>query len=172
MTEIVPDSSDYNAEANLEQLSEKVKKQLFRWRQLMVFLHKFFIWEQQYYPIVLNAIVGVVFCSIWICDSSSTQEKVYNDICTELALGWVTLLSAWNSWQKIKDSKPKVYFIGFLTTLLVFAWIGNLINNLFLAYLMTTFIVLFPGLKHHGILQKYVGECIRMAQNSISKKKK
>jgi len=34
------------------------------------------------------------------------------------------------------------------------AWLGSLMDNLLLTYLMVVFIALVPGLRKHGILQK------------------
>ncbi|RWS15740.1 ADP-ribosylation factor-like protein 6-interacting protein 1 [Dinothrombium tinctorium] len=205
MAENVPDSSEHYAETNLEELAERVKRNLVAWKQPLVLLHKLFIWEQQFYPVLLSAFVSLVFSIIWLCDASilttfsvlgivlflcdyfvplvcnnflnasnwdAKHEKVYSDICTELALGWVTLVSTWHSWQKLKDAKPKAYFLSLLTVLMVLAWIGNLINNLFLTYLLALFVALLPGLKHHGILQKYVGQCVKFIQKSLGVKDK
>lgn len=35
------------------------------------------------------------------------------------------------------------------------AWIGCTFNNLFLAYLGVTFILLYPGMEHHGMITKW-----------------
>ena len=98
------------------------------------------------------------------------EEKIYEEVCSEVALGWFTINSFWSQWQDLKETKPKMYSIMLLGTLIILAWIGNLINNLLLAYLITLFAILFPGLKHHGIIQAYVAKAASFVKNQITSK--
>lgn len=65
-----------------------------------------------------------------------------------------------------------MYSIMLLVTLVVLAWIGNLINNLLLTYFIALFAVMFPGLKHHGIIQEYASKAASFVANLIGSKLK
>jgi len=103
---------------------------------------------------------------------NSTKESKLEKICTELSKSWETIVISYNEWQRVKVSNPKIYYATLLSALLAMSWIGNLINNLFLTYLFVLSIVMFPGLKHQGIIDKYVAlfaQNISKAQNKLKK---
>lgn len=95
--------------------------------------------------------------------SSSGQAKAgdkdnqrFDKICLDLAKVYAFFRNSCNTCCSLKSSKPKVYYPGLLLSLLVLAYIGNKINNLFLTYLVTLLIALYPGLERKGIPQKAV----------------
>jgi len=87
---------------------------------------------------------------------SSEKESKFERVCTELSKSWQTIVISYNNWQKMKASNPKMYYAILLSTLVVLSWIGNVVHNLLLTYLFVLLIVLFPGLKHHGIVDQYI----------------
>lgn len=98
-----------------------------------------------------------------LCGSSSTQAKLnekdnqrFDKICMDLAKVYAFVRNTMSSCCSLKTSKPKVYYPTLLVALLVLAYVGNKINNLFLTYLVTLFVVLYPGLEKKGVPQKAV----------------
>ena len=103
-----------------------------------------------------------LLCSNFI-DSSKwgdNEEKIYESVCEDIATDIFLVMTVWNQWREMKETKPKLYSFILLTSLLMLAYIGNTINNLFLLYLLTMSLVLLPGLKHHGILQQIISQSI------------
>jgi hypothetical protein len=102
------------------------------------------------------------------------EEKVFETVCEEIATATFLVITLWNQWRDLKETKPKLYSFILLTSLLMLAYIGNTINNLLLLYVLTMFIVLLPGLKHHGILQQMINQsidAIKGIKSKISKPK-
>ncbi|GFS69935.1 ADP-ribosylation factor-like protein 6-interacting protein 1, partial [Nephila pilipes] len=64
------------------------------------------------------------------------------------------------------------YFVGVLGALLFTAWIGNLINNLFLIYLSVLFVAFLPGLKSHPMIQEYISKAMSMIGGIAGQSKK
>ena len=100
----------------------------------------------------------------------ATQEATYEKVCDELALFWFTVNSFWTQWTEIKETKPKLYSFILLTTLLMLAYIGNMINNLLLSYLICLFACMYPGLKSQGLLNKYLSEALTFIKTTIGEK--
>lgn len=98
-----------------------------------------------------------------LCGSSGTQAKLnekdnqrFDKICLDLAKVYAFVRNSMGTCCSLKTSKPKLYYPGLLGTLLVLAYVGNKINNLFLTYLVTLLVVLYPGLEKKGLPQKAV----------------
>lgn len=98
-----------------------------------------------------------------LCGSSGSQAKLnekdnqrFDKVCLDLAKVYAFVRNTMGSCCSLKTSKPKLYYPGLLGTLLVFAYVGNKINNLFLTYLVTLLVVLYPGLDKKGVPQKAV----------------
>ena len=112
-----------------------------------------------------------IVCSNFVDPSLWTEreDKVYDTVCEELATLTFLLMSMYNQWRQMKETKPKQYSFVLLTSLLMLAYIGNTINNLLLLYLVTMSIVLLPGLKHHGILQQIIKQAIQGVKGVTAK---
>jgi len=98
-----------------------------------------------------------------LCGSSSSTAKLgdkdnqrFDKICTDLAKVYAFFCESCNQCCSLKTSKPKLYYPSMLGALLVMAYIGNKINNLFLTYLVVLFVVLYPGLESKGYTQKAI----------------
>lgn len=52
-----------------------------------------------------------------------------------------------------KQEKSTLFILASSTVCILLAWIGSTINNLFLAYLTSLVILLYPGLSHQGHLK-------------------
>lgn len=98
-----------------------------------------------------------------LCGSSSAAAKLsdrdnqrFDKICTDLAKIYAFFRESCNLCCSLKTSKPKLYYPSILGTLLVLAYVGNKINNLFLTYLVVLSFALYPGLERKGYTQKAV----------------
>jgi len=125
---------------------------------------------------VLDYVVPILSASFF--DSSKwtgARERKYEEICYELVTVYIRMKTIWDSTRQIKETKPYIYFIGILGTLTATAWIGNLINNLFLTYLIALFASLLPGIKSHNLVQQNVSTVMALIKGITSgqtKKKK
>ncbi|XP_076366709.1 ADP-ribosylation factor-like protein 6-interacting protein 1 [Tachypleus tridentatus] len=59
-----------------------------------------------------------------------------------------------------------------LISLLALAWIGNVVNNMLLTFLLVLGPVTLPGLKHQGILQNYSRQIAQQLKNIVGQKLK
>ncbi|KAK7938532.1 hypothetical protein WMY93_001858 [Mugilogobius chulae] len=103
---------------------------------------------------------------------TTEQQQRFHEICGNLVktqrrvVGWGKRLCA------LKEEKPKVYFASVITSLLVVAWIGQQVHNLFLTYLIVSLLLLLPGLNQHGVISKYLGMAKREINKLLKQKEK
>ncbi|OXB81813.1 UNVERIFIED_CONTAM: hypothetical protein H355_015010, partial [Colinus virginianus] len=113
---------------------------------------------------------------------TTEQQQRFHEICNNLVKSRRRIVGWWKRFFTLKEEKPKMVlsstvlkdlfallhlnsFMTMLCSLAVVAWIGQQVHNLFLTYLIVSFLLLFPGLNQHGIITKYVG----MAKREINK---
>ncbi|GAB1604927.1 ADP-ribosylation factor-like protein 6-interacting protein 1 isoform X1 [Argonauta hians] len=84
------------------------------------------------------------------------QEQQFEQICERIMLVRDHVNHVKNTMVGLKVEKPKVYFAVTMGVMSFFAWFGSLVNNLVLTFLIVSFVVLYPGLRRHQILEKYV----------------
>ena len=89
---------------------------------------------------------------------NSTKERKFDTVCEEVVSTMDNVHAAWNACREARSRKPFIHFIATVMSLLVLAWIGNRINNFFLAYLLTLGVAMLPGLMRRGILQKHLSQ--------------
>lgn len=112
---------------------------------------------------VLDYVVPILSASFF--DSSKwtgARERKYEEICYELVTLFIRVKTIWESARQIKETKPYIYIVTAVGSLIVTAWIGNLINNLFLTYLIVLFGCLLPGIKSHAIVQQNISKAMAM----------
>jgi len=104
---------------------------------------------------VLPFVIGYFFGS---GEFTSEQEKQYENICQRLlnAKGHVAHIQ--NYLIGLKNNNPKAYLLVMMGVFAVLAWIGSLIDNLLLTYLLVVFLTLLPGLRKHHIFQKAMAQ--------------
>ncbi|XP_055938121.1 ADP-ribosylation factor-like protein 6-interacting protein 1 [Argiope bruennichi] len=122
---------------------------------------------------ILDYVVPMLSASVF--DSSKwtgTQEKKYEDICHGFVDTYMKIKHMWESVRQIKETKPYLYFIGVLGALLFTAWIGNLINNLFLTYLIVLFLALLPGIKSHNVIRENISVVMGVIKGVTGQSKK
>lgn len=106
---------------------------------------------------LVDYLVPTLTASICHPDSwTGIKERKLEEICRSLVSAQMQLLFYWALFYDMRQTRPRVYYTSVVSTLICLAWLGNLINNLLLTYLLFTTSLLIPGLKHHGMLQKYV----------------
>jgi len=96
-----------------------------------------------------------------ICSPESwngTKEKQFEKVCDEIVSTMDNVHAAVNACRDARSKKPFIHFIVTVMTLISLAWIGNRINNFFLAYLLTLGVAMLPGLHRRGILQKHFSQ--------------
>jgi hypothetical protein len=71
----------------------------------------------------------------------------------------------------LKQEKPKAYLLIMMGVFASLAWIGSLIDNLLLTYLLVVFAVLVPGLRKHGILQMITKKTMDLLTQLLNKTK-
>uniref|UniRef100_A0A1B6I0Y5 RETREG1-3/ARL6IP-like N-terminal reticulon-homology domain-containing protein n=1 Tax=Homalodisca liturata TaxID=320908 RepID=A0A1B6I0Y5_9HEMI len=86
---------------------------------------------------------------------TGAKEKQFEEICRTLALCYSAASHQLQAFKELKVTSPKLYYSVTITSLAVLAYIGNKVDNLFLSYILVTFLLLLPGLNHHGILHQY-----------------
>ncbi|KAK2180510.1 hypothetical protein NP493_440g04038 [Ridgeia piscesae] len=91
------------------------------------------------------------------------EERQFENICNRLLNAYNHILNLRVTLTNMKKEKPKVYAMVLMAGFAVLAWFGSLIDNLLLTYIMVVFAVLVPGLRKHGILQKFT----KMAKDVI-----
>ncbi|KAM8934551.1 ADP-ribosylation factor-like protein 6-interacting protein 1 [Pelodytes ibericus] len=96
---------------------------------------------------------------------TTEQQQRYHEICSNLVKTRRRIVGWWKRLFVLKEEKPKMYFMSMITVLALVAWIGQQVHNLFLTYLIVSFLLLLPGLNKHGIITKYVG----MGKREINK---
>jgi len=88
--------------------------------------------------------------------ASDKDNQRLEKICTDLAKVYAFMRSACDSCSSLKARKPKLYYPALLAALLLSAYVGNKLNNLFLTYLLALLIALYPGLDRRGYTQKAI----------------
>jgi len=102
-------------------------------------------------PKIVNQICGP---ESW----NGTKEKQFEKVCDEIVSTMDNVHAAINACRDARSKKPFIHFIVTVMTLISLAWIGNRINNFFLAYLLTLGVAMLPGLHRRGILQKHCSQ--------------
>ncbi|MEE6508551.1 hypothetical protein FKM82_021821 [Ascaphus truei] len=103
---------------------------------------------------------------------TTEQQQRFHEICSNLVKTRRRIIGWWKRLFTLKEEKPKMYFMTMVGFLAVVAWIGQQVHNLFLTYLIVSFLLLLPGLNKHGILTKYVGMGKREINKLLKQKEK
>lgn len=88
--------------------------------------------------------------------TNDKDNQRLDKICLDLAKTYAFVRSLCDQCTALKTKSPKLYYPALLGALFVSAYLGNKFNNLFLTYLATLLVVLYPGLDKKGIPQRAV----------------
>jgi len=102
-------------------------------------------------PKIINQVFG---SDSW----NGAKDKKYDQVCGEIVSAIEGVESAFAFCREARSKKPIVHFVATCGSLVVLAWLGNRINNFFLAYVLTMGLVMLPGLIRRGILEKHFAQ--------------
>ena len=110
---------------------------------------------------------------------TSFKDKQYEQVCEDILSAKDKIEAAWTLCREARSKKPvsgtigmplciitisKInfilllqvfHFIATVVSLFCLAWLGNTINNFFLAYLLNVAVLMVPGLNKKGILTQF-----------------
>uniref|UniRef100_A0A673GJ06 ADP-ribosylation factor-like 6 interacting protein 1 n=1 Tax=Sinocyclocheilus rhinocerous TaxID=307959 RepID=A0A673GJ06_9TELE len=181
-----------NKSANLlAQETSQLEEQLQGWGEVILAGDQVLRWEKPWYPAVLVGATTILFMLIYFLDPSvltglscsvmilcladylvptlaprvfgsnkwtTEQQQRFHEICGNLVKTQRRVLGWWKS-----------FIFG---SLVAVAWIGQQVHNLFLTYLIVSFLLLLPGLNQHGIITKYAGMVKREINKLLKQKEK
>ncbi|XP_072124909.1 ADP-ribosylation factor-like protein 6-interacting protein 1 isoform X2 [Mobula birostris] len=143
----------------------QLEEHLEGWGEVMLAADRILRWEKPWFPAVMMLAVSVVFLT-------TEQQQRFHEICSNLVKTQRRIAGWWRRLFALKEEKPKMYFMTVVTVLSVVAWIGQQVHNLFLTYLIVSFILLLPGLNRHRLITKYVGMAKREINKLLKQKEK
>ncbi|KAK3930673.1 ADP-ribosylation factor-like protein 6-interacting protein 1 [Frankliniella fusca] len=100
------------------------------------------------------------------------DEKKLEEVCQSVVSTQVFILSSISKFFQMRNTRTKTYYAVTILSLTILAFVGNMINNLFLTYLVVTFILLLPGMKHQGLLQQWKSTVMGIMGSSKDASKK
>jgi len=109
--------------------------------------------------LILVADFGVPFVTPKVFDPAkwtSSQEQEFEKICGCISRASQELSKACTSVCEAKDKSPKLFFVATLTVLLSLSWIGSWLNGIFAAWVISLAVLMLPGLKKNGALDKVI----------------
>ncbi|CAL1673016.1 unnamed protein product [Lasius platythorax] len=142
-----------------EKHMKQLKRKMECWREIILPLNSILLWERNWHPGLIVGLVTMIFCIIWILEptlltmiSSWTgqKEKKLIEVCQNLSITILQIQGTWTSISKIRHDRPNIYYSATILCLILFAWIGNTVNNLLLLYIIVNAILLTPGFRHKG----------------------
>ncbi|XP_076441633.1 ADP-ribosylation factor-like protein 6-interacting protein 1 isoform X2 [Babylonia areolata] len=86
--------------------------------------------------------------------STGAGEQQFNDACEKILLLRTHISEFIQGMSILKQEKPKIYFILVMAVLIVFAWIGNLMDNLYLSYCIVLTTLMMPGMLQTRVMQR------------------
>ncbi|XP_063972810.1 ADP-ribosylation factor-like protein 6-interacting protein 1 [Diachasmimorpha longicaudata] len=97
-----------------------------------------------------------VLSSTFISSTAWTghKEKKLEEICLNLSEVIIQVQNTWKYLLNARNNRPAVYYGSITLGLSLLAWLGNIVNNLLLMYLIVSISLLLPGLKHKGRVQR------------------
>jgi di/tricarboxylate transporter len=116
---------------------------------------------------VVPTISGYLFAS---AEWTVIQERQFEAICVRLLNAKRHCSNTKTALQQLKNEKPKAYLLVMMGAFAVLAWIGSLIDNLLLTYLLVVFLALVPGLRKHGILQRVTAQAMDLVKKLVQGK--
>jgi hypothetical protein len=93
---------------------------------------------------------------------TEVEESEFISICQKIATAHQDFVDSWRGLITMRQQNAKAFFFIVIGVLTVTAWIGNLIDNLFLTYLIVNGVLLAPGLQHHKLANKYLQPLLKV----------
>lgn len=86
------------------------------------------------------------------------EERQYEDVCVRILNAKTHFCNFYDAMVELKTNRPKMYFVVIMGTLITFAWVGCKMDNLLMTYLLLNLMLLVPGIRRNGVLQKQFGK--------------
>jgi len=115
-------------------------------------------------PKIINQVFG---SDSW----NVVKDKKYDEVCHEIVAAIEGVSNAFHYWRAARSHKPIVHFFATCLSLIVLAWLGNKINNFFLAYMLVLGLLMLPGLHRRGILQTQLAQVTLKVNELMGKAK-
>ncbi|XP_026758011.1 ADP-ribosylation factor-like protein 6-interacting protein 1 [Galleria mellonella] len=97
-------------------------------------------------PVICNTLYG---SSSW----TGQNEKMFEEICRNIVISYNKLLYQIRSFYSLRETSPYMYYIISISMLCTMAWVASSVNNVFLLYLLSIVMLLWPGIQHRGIFK-------------------
>ncbi|XP_053625953.1 ADP-ribosylation factor-like protein 6-interacting protein 1 [Plodia interpunctella] len=95
-------------------------------------------------PVITNSLYGP---SAW----TGQKEKTFEEICRSIVLSYNKTLKQISSFYSLRETGPCMYYIISISMLCTLAWVTSAINNIFLLYVLSVVVLLWPGIQNRGI---------------------
>ncbi|KAF7286371.1 ADP-ribosylation factor-like 6 interacting protein 1 [Rhynchophorus ferrugineus] len=128
---------------------------------------------------VLDYCLPIILSTVFKSETwSSEKQKQYEEICTNIILYKTKAELLVSSYSRMRVTNPKMYFSITIIILCFLTWLGGTIDNLFLTFIFITFLVMLPGMLHHGMLSKLTetstklfNDLVENAKSKVGQKK-
>ncbi|XP_075992860.1 ADP-ribosylation factor-like 6 interacting protein 1 isoform X2 [Anticarsia gemmatalis] len=94
-------------------------------------------------PVVCNSLYGP---TSW----TGQHEKMFEEICKSIVASYNKGLHNIRVFYCLRENSPCMYYIISISMLCTLAWVASSVNNIFLVYILSTVMLLWPGLRHRG----------------------
>ncbi|PZC81684.1 ADP-ribosylation factor-like protein 6-interacting protein 1 isoform X1 [Helicoverpa zea] len=138
----------------------------------------FLIWLMDLNSLATFAVVGlflnfVDFIVPVICNSlygptswTGQHEKMYEEVCKSIVANYNKGLQNVRLFYSLRETSPCMYYILSISMLVTLGWVASSINNTFLLYILSTVMLLWPGVRHRGIFNTLLS-MVNMAPKSV-----
>ncbi|KAJ8722519.1 hypothetical protein PYW07_003699 [Mythimna separata] len=110
-------------------------------------------------PVICNSLYGP---SAW----TGQHEKTFEEVCKSIVATYNKSLHSIHQFYSLRETSPYMYYILSISLLLTLAWVASSINNIFLMYILSTVMLLTPGVRHRGIFNTLL-TMVNMAPKSV-----
>ncbi|KAJ8737674.1 hypothetical protein PYW08_000269 [Mythimna loreyi] len=101
----------------------------------------------------VDFIVPVVCKSLYVPTAWTGQhEKTFEEVCKSIVTTYNKSLHNVRQFYSLRETSPCMYYILSISFLMTLAWVASFINNIFLMYILSTVLLLTPGVRHRGII--------------------
>ncbi|XP_021185082.2 ADP-ribosylation factor-like protein 6-interacting protein 1 isoform X1 [Helicoverpa armigera] len=138
----------------------------------------FLIWLMDLNSLATFAVVGlflnfVDFIVPVICNSlygptswTGQHEKMYEEVCKSIVANYNKGLQNVRLFYSLRETSPCMYYILSISMLVTLGWVASSINNTFLLYILSTVMLLWPGVRQRGIFNTLLS-MVNMAPKSV-----
>ncbi|RVE48591.1 hypothetical protein evm_006780 [Chilo suppressalis] len=110
-------------------------------------------------PVVTNSLYGQ---TAW----TGQKEKTFEEICRSIVVQYNKAMHQIWSFYSLRDASPYMYYIISISMLCTLAWVASSVNNIFLLYILSVVMLLWPGIQHRGAFNALLS-LINMAPKMI-----